>query len=163
MIRRRRAGARGILVGLAVAAMTAGGTAAATSTFSVNLHARLAPVAGTKSAGQFEGVLVKVGGGITPATLPAGSQWRLTWRLTLPALDGPAAASLRIGSERHSSSLTRVLCTRCARTATGTMTLKGPQGKRVSKGRAVVVVRTRSARLRGPVKVSLQTSAMQKG
>jgi hypothetical protein len=159
----RRRGARTFVVGLVVAAITAGGTAAATSTFWWNLRARLAPVAGTKEAGQFQGVLVKMGGGVTPDTsVPAGSKWGLTWKLTLPALDGPMTASLRIGSERSSTSVTRVLCTRCSTSAAGTMTLTARQARRLSKGDAVVVVRTRSARLRGPVKVGLHNPVVRK-
>ena len=164
MIRRRR-GTRTFVVGLVVAAITAGGTAAATSTFWWNLRARLAPVAGTKEAGQFQGVLVKASGGITPyagTSVPPGSQWGLTRRLTLPALEGPITASLRIGSARSSTSVTRVLCTRCSTSAAGTMTLTARQARRLSKGDAVVVVRTRSARLRGPVKVGLHNPVVRK-
>jgi hypothetical protein len=164
MIRRRR-GATTLVVGLVIAAITAGGMAAATSTFWWNLRARLAPVAGTKDAGQFQGVLVRSGGGVTldaGTRVPAGSQWGLSWRLTLPPLDGPMTVSLRIGSERSSTSVTRVLCTRCSTSAAGTMTLTARQARRLSKGDAVVVVRTRSARLRGPVKVVLHNPVVRK-
>ena len=165
MIRRRRVGTRTLVVGLVVAAITAGGTAAATSTFWWNLRARLAPVAGTKEVGQFQGFLVKSSGGMTPyagTLVPAGTQWWLNWRLTLPALDGPVTASLRIGSSRRSTGVTRMLCTRCSTTATGTMTLTATQARRLSKADAVVVVRTRSARLRGPVKVVLHNPVARK-
>jgi hypothetical protein len=162
---RRRRGARTLVVGLVVAAITAGGTAAATSTFWWNLRARLAPAAGTKEAGQFQGALVKLGGGVTPDAITsaaAGSRWGLTWKLTLPALDGPVRATLRIGSEPGSTSVTRVLCTRCSTTASGTMTLTARQARRLSKADAVVVVRSRSARLRGSVKVGLQNPVVGK-
>ena len=159
MIRTRRARARTLVVGLVIAAITAGGTAAAASTVPVELRARLAPVAGTKAAGKFDGALVKVRRvGITPGgrtSVPAGGRWRLNWRLTLPKLDGPMTASLKIGSARSSASVTRVLCSRCSSKGVGTITLTDGQAKRISKGDALVVVRTRSARLRGRVKVVL--------
>ncbi|MFZ0342658.1 MAG: hypothetical protein WAL31_10025 [Gaiellaceae bacterium] len=151
MIRRRKVGTGALAVGVAVAAIAGGAAAAATS---MDVHARLSPVAGTKKAGKFSGMLAEVGPRrITPggrAVTPKLTPWRLTWSLTLPRLDGPMTATLRLGSARNS----RVLCTRCSERAAGTITLTARQGTSMSKADAVVVVRTRSARLRGSVKVS---------
>lgn len=163
MIRTRRARARALVVGFVIAAITAGGTAAATSTIPVELRARLAPVAGTKATGTLDGVLVKARRvGITPGgktSVPAGGRWRLNWRFVLPKLDGPMTASLKIDSARSSAGVTRVLCSRCSSNAVGTITLTDGQAKRITRGNAVVVVRTRSARLRGRVKVVRHTQA----
>jgi hypothetical protein len=122
----------------------------------LHVRARLAPVAGTKAVGRFEGVLVKRGERSTSAgkvANPRGNAWRLTWQLSLPALDGPVTASLRIDSGRSSAHVRRVLCARCSTSTAGTMTLTARQVMRIRKSNAVVVVRTSSARLRGPVRV----------
>ena len=122
----------------------------------LQVRAHLAPVAGTKAAGRFQGVLVKPGGGIVPAgkvANPRVSTWRLTWKLNLPALEGPVTASLQIGSGRSSARAKHMLCTRCSTEATGTLTLTARQVTRIKKSHGVVVARTSSARLRGPVKV----------
>jgi hypothetical protein len=149
-MRRRRLGTRSLAVGLVAAAIAAGGATAATA---MDVHARLSPVAGTKKAGKFSGVLGEIGPHrITPgstARIPP-SRWRLVWSLSLPSLNGTMTATLRIGSARTP----RVLCTQCANKAVGTIVLTARQGKSLSKADAVVVVRTRSAKLRGPVKVS---------
>jgi hypothetical protein len=150
-MRRRRVGTGTLAVGLAVAAIAAGGATAATA---MGVHARLSPVAGTKKAGKFSGVLTEMSPhGITPGgsvTPPQLGPWRLTWSLTLPKLDGSMTATLRIGSARSS----RVLCAQCSKKAGGAIVLTARQGRSLSQGDAVVVVRTRSARLRGSVKVS---------
>jgi hypothetical protein len=120
----------------------------------MDIHARLSPVAGTKKAGKFTGVLGEISPHrITPGgtgAMPQPSRWRLAWSLSLPSLGGPMTATLRIGSARTP----RVLCTQCAEKAAGTVVLTARQGTSLGKGDAVVVVRTRSAKLRGPVKVS---------
>jgi hypothetical protein len=140
-----------LAVGFAVAAIAGGAATAATS---MGVHARLSPVAGTKKVGTFSGVLTELGahritpGGTPVKPLPGG--WRLAWSLSLPGLDGSMTATLRFGSART----TRVLCTRCSKRAGGSIVLTARQGTSVSKGDAVVVVRTRSAKLRGPVKLS---------
>ena len=166
MIRTRRAATGALVVGLAVAAIASGMAAAATPTFWLNVHARLAPVAGTKaSAGRFSGVLVKNGRvHITPAgtgkvRIAPRSRWQLTWTLSLPPLDGTMTALLRIGSARSPVRIRRGLCAGCATEARGTMTLSARQVARITKADAVVVVRTRSATLRGPVKVSTRIPA----
>ncbi|HEX4323859.1 MAG TPA: hypothetical protein VHZ77_04420 [Gaiellaceae bacterium] len=160
MIRRRRAGTGTLVVGLVAAAIAAGSAVAGTSTW-MDVHARLKPVAGTKDAGRFDGVVSWKGGRvITPDSnvpVPSGSRWQLVWSLSLPKLDGPVTASVRIGRQRSSVHATRVLCTRCSAKANGTMTLTANQARRIAKEDAVVVVRTRSARLRGSVRVSVHT------
>jgi hypothetical protein len=151
VIGRRNVGTRSLVVAL-VAAAIAGGTATAAT--SMEVHARLSPVAGTKKAGKFTGVLAQVGSHrITPggtAAVPQLGRWRLTWSLSLPGLDGSMTATLRLGAGRGS----HVLCTQCSKRTSGTIVLTARQGNGVNKGDAVVVVRTRSAKLRGPVKVS---------
>lgn len=158
MIRTRKAEA--LAVGLVVAAIAVGSAAAATPGFWLRLHARLAPVAGTTAVGRFDGTLVmSVGQRMTEASsaLPqAGSNWRLTWRLSLPPLAGPVDVSLRVGALKGASPVARLLCTRCSRDANGAITLTASQALRVSASHAVVVVRTSSASLRGPVKVFLR-------
>jgi opacity protein-like surface antigen len=147
---------KGFLVGLAVAvaAIASGSASAAAPAQSLSVRARLTPVAGTQATGRFSGMLTKTrvrqiapGGGVAG---PSRTRWQLTWSLRLPKLDGQATASLRIGSARA----TRALCTGCSTRETGTMTLSARQGGRIAKGDAIVVVRTRSAKLRGKVKVS---------
>jgi hypothetical protein len=150
------AGTRLLVAGLAVAAVAAGSAAAAMPSYFLQVHARLAPVAGTTASGRFNGVLVLSGGEARPqarSTAPrAGSHWRLSWRLSLPAFGGPATATLRIHAKKGAASVERVLCTRCAEKAKGTIALKGSQAIRIANGGAVVVVRTPSAGLRGAVK-----------
>ncbi len=163
MIRRRR-GARTLVVGLVIAAITAGSAVAGTSTW-LEVHARLKPVAGSKDGGRFDGVLIRKDGRvITPDSdvpIPVGSRWQLVWSLSLPKLDDPMTASLRIGGQRNSVGGTRMLCTRCSVKANGTMTLTARQAMRIAKEDAVVVVRTRSARLRGSVKAFAHTPVVR--
>jgi hypothetical protein len=125
----------------------------------MDVHARLAPVAGATATGRFSGVVLRQDvRSITPAGtigIPRPSKWQLTWSLSLPQLDGPMSASLRIGSGGSSSRVTRVLCARCSTRTRGITALTGRQAKAISKADAVVVVRTPSARLRGAVKVQL--------
>src|SRR5712691_10838272 len=108
------AGTRAFLVALAVAAAASGSAAAAMPAFWLNLHARLAPVAGTTAAGRFDGALVRTGDGRTPETQSAvpraGSRWRLSWKLTLPALRGPMTASLRVSAAPGAAPMARMLC-----------------------------------------------------
>lgn len=156
MIRTRKAGARPLVAALAAAAIAAGGAAAATSTW-IGVHARLSPVAGTREAGRFSGALVEVGPtrGIRPGgtvAIPSKSRWRLTWSLALPKLHAPMTATLRLGSGRSP----RVLCTGCSAKSRGIVALTARQTRSITSADAVVVVRTRSATLRGPVKVELQ-------
>jgi hypothetical protein len=156
VIRRRTAQMRALVAGLAVVALTAGGAAAATPAFSLRLHARLAPVAGTTAAGRFDGGLVMTGGALpyAKAVVPrVGNHWRLTWRLNLPALNGPISASLQLRTANGAASSARMLCTQCTRSANGTLTLTGSQALRILRADAVVVVRTQSSTLRGTVKV----------
>jgi hypothetical protein len=156
MIRRLRAGAGTVVVGLAVAVIAAGSATAVVPVESLDVHARLAPIAGTNATGRFTGLLVRrrlrqiTPGGSLAAPTP--SQWQLTWSLRLPKLEGHATASLRIRSGGNSARATHVLCTRCATRATGTMALSARQVTSIGKGDAVIVVRTRSAKLRGSVK-----------
>jgi hypothetical protein len=127
--------------------------------FLLDLHARLAPVAGTKTAGKFQGVLSRMGShGITPGgkvAVPPNSRWQLTWSLSLPQLDEPMTASLRIGSSRSSVHLTRVLCRGCSTSARGMTSLSARQVRSISKANGMVVVRAGAATLRGRVKVSV--------
>jgi len=48
--------------------------------------------------------------------------------------------------------MARMLCTRCSTKASGTMTLTGSQAIRIAGKRAVVVVQTPTATLRGVIK-----------
>ncbi len=157
MTRTGRIGARSLAVGFVVVAIAAGSATAAASTFRIDVHARLAPVAGAKTAGRFSGVLTPklaphhIAPGAKVAVLP-GSTWQLAWRLYLPKLAGPMTATLRVGPARKS----HVLCTGCSTKASGDLNLSARQVRSISKADAVVVVRTRSAMLRGPLKVLLQ-------
>jgi hypothetical protein len=159
VIRRRRAGTGTLVAGLVAAAIAAGSVAAGTSTW-MEVHARLKPVAGTKEGGRFDGTLIMKGGRvITPDTnvpTPPAGRWQLVWNLTLPRLDSAMTASLRVGGRGSSVRSARVLCTGRSPKANGSITLTARQATHVAKGDAVVVVRTRSARLRGSVRVSLQ-------
>lgn len=155
MIRRLRAGVGTLVVGLVVAAIAAGSAPATASTDAFEVHARLAPIVGTSATGRFSGILVKRRiRHITPGGAlmgPARSQWQLTWSLRLPKLDGRVTATLRIGSGGSSARETRVLCTGCTPQAR-TMALSAREAASIGKGDAVVVVETRSAKLRGSVK-----------
>lgn len=62
-------------------------------------------------------------------------------------------AMLRLAAENGAAPVAHVLCTRCATDATGTVTLTGSQFLRIAQEDAVIVVRTLSATLRGPIKV----------
>lgn len=128
---------------LAAAAVACGSAAAVIPSSWAQLRATLAPASGANAAGRFSGLLVN--GGVP-------SRWQLTWRLSLPPLRGPMTASLRLSAARGSAPATRTLCRQCARGAKGTMTLTADQALRVTGDDAVIVVRTPSAALRGPVK-----------
>ena len=156
MIRTRTAGTRAFLIGLAIAAIAAGAAAAAVP-MALPVHARLAPVAGTKAAGQFSGVLASNGGlqhAVQGSSLPInGTSWRLGWSVSLPPLGRPAAVTLRIGARGSAAAVTRVLSARCTASAKGSLKLTGSQAARIAQGDAVVMVRASSATLRGTVRV----------
>lgn len=141
----------------AVAAVVAGGAAAAPPIMVIPLHARLAPVSGTRPAGSFSGTLV--GNGLeqpvhAPSAMPSnGERWRLRWKASFPSLGRPAAVTLRIAGRSGAPAIVRVLSTRCSTSARGTLTLSGTVAGRIARGDAVVTVRAGSARLRGAVKV----------
>jgi hypothetical protein len=166
MIRTRRAGKKGLVVGLVVAAVVCGSAAAAViPVYWLSLHARLAPAAGNSAAGQFSGTLLVSVGGTNPAEpsdpLPPVKRSVLTWKLSLPPLRGrgPISASLRLRATTSAAPLVRVLCERCSTTAHGRIMLTKSQGLRVATSDAVVVVTAASATLRGPVKVSARIIA----
>jgi len=143
-----------LLLGLAAAAVAAGSATAALPAPKVRVYARLAPVAGTTAAGRFNGLLARTGDGSLPAAVPrAGQRWQLAWNLSLPALRGPATASLRINAGGGAAPIVRGLCTGCGTRTGGTVTLTPNQVFRIARGSALVTVRTRSARLRGTVRV----------
>jgi len=156
--RTRKAGTRALVVGLSVAAVACGSAAAATPSVWLRVGAHLAPVAGTKADGRFNGLLVRNGGtaqsrGAQPRN---GSSWQLTWRLALPALEGPMTASIRMPAQKDAAPVARMLCTRCTATAHGVITLTGSQAMRIAGSHAVVVVQASSATLRGAVTVFTQ-------
>jgi len=164
MIRTRRAGKKGLVVGLVVAAVVCGSAAAAViPVYWLSLHARLAPAAGNSAAGQFSGTLLVSVGGTNPAEpsdpLSPVKRSVLTWKLSLPPLRGPISASLRLRATTSAAPLVRVLCERCSTTAHGRIMLTKSQGLRVATSDAVVVVTAASATLRGPVKVSARIIA----
>lgn len=166
MIRTHGAGRRALVVGLAAALIGAGSAAAATPVILLEVHARLAPVAGTKAAGQFDGGLVRTGGGTLHATsaVPrSGLEWRLTWRLQLPKLRRPMAASLRIAGANGAAPVKQVLCKQCAARARGTITLGNGQALRIAQSHAVVVVHTADATLRGKVTVLVHDPIVKQG
>jgi hypothetical protein len=150
------AGKRALVVGLAAGMVAAGSAAAAVPMLSLHVHARLAPVAGTKAAGRFDGGLVMTGGSKLPlanGAVPSdGGEWRLMWTLKLPALHRPMTASLRIRAENGAAPVTRVLCKQCATRAQGAITVTRSQAFRIAGAHAVVVVRAPSAKLRGTVR-----------
>jgi hypothetical protein len=159
VIRSRRAGKRTIALvsGLVVAAIACGSAAAVLPVHWLAVQARLAPVAGTREAGRFSGVLL-MNSGPPPqreqsGAQPVGSFWRLTWQLRLPALNGSRSATLRLPAERGVPAAAHVLCTQCSTRAKGTIALTGSEAVRVADADAVVVVWTRSARLRGAVHI----------
>src|SRR4051794_1004350 len=164
MIRMRRAGKKRLAVGLVVAAVVCGSAAAAViPVYWLSLHARLAPAAGNSAAGQFSGTLLVSVGGTNPAEpsdpLPPVNRSVLTWKLSLPPLQGPISASLRLRATTSAAPLVRVLCERCSTTAHGRIMLTKSQGLRVATSDAVVVVAAASATLRRPVKVSARIIA----
>jgi hypothetical protein len=156
VVRTKTAGTRTLLIGLAVAA-TAATSAAAMPIVLLHVRAQLASVAGASARGRFSGVLFDAG--VEPRLQPNSTrpplvnQWRLTWKLSLPPLGGSATATLRFGT---GGAAPRVLCKRCARHAQGAVMLTPAQEGRITDSHAVVVVRSRSATLRGPVRVVLQ-------
>jgi hypothetical protein len=155
--RTKTAGTRMLLVGLVAAAIATATAAAAMPVFLLHVRAQLAPVGGTSARGQFSGVLFNAG--VEPRLQPNSTlpppliRWRLTWKLSLPSLRRPATATLRFGT---GSAAARVLCKQCARHAEGGVMLTAAQERGMTGSHAVVVVRTRSARLRGAIKVVLQ-------
>jgi len=154
VIRTQGARTRVLVAVLAVAAVVCGAAPAAMPTPLFRVYANLAPVAATKRNGKFNGALAMSGGAMKPSgAVPRTTHhWQLTWKLRLPALGAPAAASLRIRAAKSAAPVTRVLCARCAATAKGMLKVTGSQAVRIANGGAVVVVQTRSARLRGTVK-----------
>lgn len=155
MIGTRRAGTRVLVAGLAVTAVTAGGAAAAMPILVIPVHARLAPVAGTSSAGRFSGTLVSrtLEQPVHASALPSdGSHWQFRWKVSLPSLGRPAVVTLRYVARDGSPRVVRVLSARCSTSASGMLTLSGRQAGRIARGDAVVTVRAGSARLRGAVK-----------
>ena len=150
MIRARSAGTRVLLLGLVAAAVAAGNAAAAMSTPKLRLEARLSPVSGTTAVGRFNGLLARTGDGSLPRT---GQRWQLAWNLNLPGSRGAATASLRINAGGGTAAVARSLCTGCATRANGTITLSPNQVFRIARSGAVVVVRARSARWRGTVRI----------
>ena len=157
MIGTRRAGTRVLVAGLAVAAVTAGGAAAAMPILVIPVQARLAPVAGASSAGHFSGTLISrtadehpVQGSALPSS---GTHWQFRWKVSLPSLGRPAAVTLRYVARGGSPAVVRVLSARCSSSARGVLSLSGRQAGRIARGDAVVTVRAGSARLRGTVKV----------
>jgi hypothetical protein len=158
--RTRKTGMRALAVGLAVSALGAGAgtTTAATPAFAMHVQARLAPVSGTAAAGRFDGLLAMSGGGLKPAARAAavprpGQHWQLAWRITLPAISGPATASLQVKAASGAASVVRVLCAGCTTGATGILTLPWSQALRIAASDAEVVVHTASTTLRGEVRV----------
>lgn len=96
------------------------------------------------------------GGGEEPVAAPVprvGIHWQLGWKLGLPALHGPVDALLRIRADNGAAAVARVLCTGCARRASGSIVLTGSEALRLVRSDATVVVRSRSTTLRGVVKV----------
>jgi hypothetical protein len=150
--RTRAARTRVLLVPvLAVAAVACGGAAAAMPALSVRVHARLAPLAGARANGNFNGALAM--GSRPSGVLPRnGYRWELTWKLRLTARARTAAASLQIRAHSGAAPLALVLCSRCVSSANGTLSVTSRQAMRIANGDAVVVVQARSTRLRGVVK-----------
>ena len=165
MIKTRTAGTRLLVAGLAVAAVAAATAAVAMSAFLVQVHARLAPVSGTKASGRFSGILARSGDRPQgqSAAPRSGTRWRLAWRVNLPSLSGPVTASLRVRADHGAAPVTRMLCRRCTRGASGAMTLTGSQAMRVANAHAFVVVRASSATLRGTVRSQAQVPVTKTG
>jgi len=163
VIRTRTAGAKGILVGLAVAAFAAGGAMAAMPIAVAPVQARLTPVGdATSKAGHFSGVLVRGAAPMqsTPVT-PAPrnpTRWRLSWKVSLPQLGRPAAVTLQVAARGSASAVVRVLCSTCSASAKGALTLTNSQATRVLSGDAVVMVRAPGPTLRGVVRVKGSSS-----
>jgi hypothetical protein len=138
-----------------VLAVACGSAAAASSAiWLVRVHAGLAPVAGHAAGGRFDGSIAMGNAGAMPNG-PAASSQRLNWSLALPAMRGQITASLRIHRLNNAAPATLVLCSHCATTAKGSLTLTGSQAMRITQRHAYVVVRTASARLRGTVEIVL--------
>jgi hypothetical protein len=156
---------RALPVGLA-AAVVCGSAAAAAPTYAIRVHARLAPVTGTTAAGRFSGLLAKSAlppQGTATVVPRVGQGWRLSWKLSLPSLRGPVTASLRISGKNGAPPVARVLCRGCSTTANGRMPLTASQALRVAGSDAVIVVRARSATLRGRVKASTHIPVAARG
>jgi hypothetical protein len=149
-------------VGLVALAIGCGAAAAAVPAVVVHVHARLAPVAGTTAAGQFDGALALGGGAVTPARRTAaiprpGDQWRLAWRLSIPAAGGSKTATLLIHAAQGAGTVARLLCTACTTGASGTLTLTVSQALLIAASRAEVVVHSAAATLRGAIEVVTPT------
>lgn len=155
MIRTRLAGTRLLLVGLVAAAVAAGSAAASMPVLTVSVHARLAPISGANAAGRFSGLLVKHGQpvGAEPSPSPrVGNRWRLSWKVSLPALSGKTTVLLQVPARDGAARFVHVLCTGCTSTTNGTLALTNSQAIRIAQSHASVVARTPSAMLRGAVK-----------
>lgn len=165
MIKTHRPGKRAIVVGLLVAAVACGSAAAAAiPALSMDVHARLAPVAGTTATGRLTGMLLVSFGGTdrfepSENLPPATGHSELDWKLSLPALQGRMSAWLRLSATKDAAPAARTLCARCSTTASGRLSLTVAQGLQLARSGAVVVVRTASATLRGRVKASPQIVA----
>jgi len=162
----RKARKRILVVGLLVAAIACGSATAATiAAYSVNVHARLAPVAGTTAAGRFSGTLVVSLGGpnqFEPSdNLRQPAQSMLFWNLRLPALHGPMSASLRLRATNGAAPVSDLLCSHCSTAANGSLKLTAEQGLRIAESGGTIVVRTPSAMLRGHITVSPQVPFSQ--
>jgi hypothetical protein len=144
-----------------VLAAVASGTAAAATraVFFLTVHARLAPGSGTKATGRFSGVLVREAiakASSSHTANPVGNAWRLVWKLSLPPLEGPVTGTLRIAGANGAAPVMRILCTQCALTPRGALTLTASQESRLAGSHAVVAVRALSATLRGVVRLAVQ-------
>jgi hypothetical protein len=148
--RTRTVGKRAFVAGLVVAGLTCVGAAAATPSYPLSLHARLAPASGTSAAGQFSGTLVMNIDGESKLGSPHAV---LLWAVSLRGVHRPTT-SLRLSATSGAPPVTRTLCTSCATTARGRTLLTNAQGLRIATSDATIVVRTSSVTLRGSVKVS---------
>jgi hypothetical protein len=169
VIRKPKAAKRALVIAVLLVVVACGSAAAtaAIPVFWVSLHARLAPIAGTTFAGRFNGTLLVTAGPnrLEPSdSLPQKpGQSTLNWKLSLSALRGPISAWLRLHATKSAAPVARVLCERCSTQASGSLKLTAAQGLRIVRSRAVVVVRTPTATLRGPVKVTSQIVPLPAG
>ena len=115
------------------------------------VHANLAPAPGTTAVGKFDGLLSRAG--TDPVQPRIGSRWVLTWKLSLPAMTGAAAATLHVRGTGGAAPVARALCTHCTSSTGGTVVLTPGEVLRLAKGSGTVTVRTGTAMLSGPLKV----------